>query len=593
MPVEHGHRFDTRRAAAYALKIAAIALFVLWTNTGFLDRIELLIGQARWVTLVGFVGVWGMSLIALLAAAFQSNYWLRFFWAVVIAFTTAVGFAYHRASGSDFGVLDALTLWNAKHEASRAAAFYTADLYWFAAVLAVGFIIFAVPPAPRAAVARRWLTRTAWLPVLPIAVIVAIIFVKEGGGSEALPTQFEPLSVGVVLGSKLAANPLPKRHPVSLAWDGPFTPQSETSAAAAPATPIRRIIMMIDESVRGGYIDWTPGNPYTPELASLKDRIVNFGPAVSGGNCSHYSNAILRFGAKENGIGRQILSNPTIWQYAKKAGFRTVYIDGQAGFIHNPGKLQNFMTAAEARDINDFYALDGSIPIPRLDDKLLDIVLKEVKAGGPVLIYANKNGAHFPYDEDYPENARIFRPTMSESPTDTSASRIRSYRNAVRWSVDRIMARLIEHADLRDTVIIYTSDHGQAFNPKHFTHCTTENPDPREGLVPLFVVTGNLALRARFEAAAKASRGHGSHFSIAPTVLDLLGYDRAAVAKSYGASLLDKSTRITEFTSGDIFGLFAEKPRLHLVDLSKNYLEPDANPAPAARPARTAQAAPR
>jgi lipid A ethanolaminephosphotransferase len=590
MPVEHEHRFDTRRAAAYALKIAAIALFVLWTNTGFLGRIELLVGQARWVTLVGFVGVWGLSLIALLAAAFQSSYWLRFFWAVVIAFTTAVGFAYHRASGSDFGVLDALTLWNAKHEASRAASFYTADLFWLAGVLVIGFAILAAPPVPRAAVARRWLLRAAWLPVLPIAVIVAIIFAKEGGGSEGLPTQFEPLSVGVVLGSKLAANPLPKRRPVSLAWNGPFTPQSEIAGAAAPATPISRIIMMIDESVRGGYIDWTPGNPYTPELASLKDKVINFGPAVSGGNCSHYSNAILRFGAKENGIGRQILSNPTIWQYAKKAGFRTVYIDGQAGFIHNPGKLQNFMTAAEARDINDFYALDESIPIPRLDDKLLDIVLKEVKAGGPVLIYANKNGAHFPYDEDYPENARIFRPTMSESPADTSASRIRSYRNAVRWSVDRIMARLIEHADLRDTVIIYTSDHGQAFNPKHFTHCTTENPDPREGLVPLFVVTGNPALRARFEAAAKASRGHGSHFSIAPTVLDLLGYNRTAVAKSYGASLLDKSTRVTEFTSGDIFGLFAEKPRLHLVDLSKNYLEPDANPAPAGQPARTAQA---
>ncbi|HEU5020197.1 MAG TPA: sulfatase-like hydrolase/transferase [Pseudolabrys sp.] len=593
MSAGHDSRFETSRMTGYALKIAAIALFALWTNTGFLSRIELLLAQARWVTLVGFLGVWSLSLIALLAAAFQSNRWLRFLWAAVIAFTTAVGFAYHRASGSDFGVLDALTLWNAKHEASRAASFYAGDLYWFAAVLAVGFVIFAMPPAPRAVTARRWMTRAAWLPVLPIAATVAIIFVKEGGGSEALPTQFEPLSVGVVLGSKLAANPLPKRHPVSLAWNGLFTPQSETSGAVASATPIRRIIMVIDESVRGGYIDWTPGNPYTPELASLKDKIVNFGPAVSGGNCSHYSNAILRFAAKENGIGRQILSNPTIWQYAKKAGFRTVYIDGQAGFIHNPGKLQNFMTAAEARDIDGFYALDEATPIPRLDDKLLDIVLKEVKADRPVLIYANKNGAHFPYDEDYPESARLFRPTMSESPTDTSASRIRSYRNAVRWSVDRIMARLIEHADLRDTVIIYTSDHGQAFNPKHFTHCTTENPDPREGLVPLFVVTGSAVLRARFEAAANASRGHDSHFSIAPTVLDLLGYDRAAVAASYGASLLDESTRVTAFTSGDIFGLFAEKPRLHPVDLSKSYLEPDANPAPAAPPARTAQAASR
>ena len=582
--------FNVKRMATYALKIAAIAAFVLWTNTGFMDRVVLLIGQNRWVTLIGFVGVWGLSMVALLVAAFQSHRWLRFGWALVIAITTAVGFAYHRASGSDFGVMDALSLWNAKHEASRAAEFYMKDIYWLAAALVIGFLIIALPPAPRMAPARRWMTRAAWLPAVPVAVIVAIIFVKEGGGSEALPTQFEPLSVGIVLGTKVAANPLPKRRGVELAWNGPFKPQAETDGAGAPATPIRRIVLMVDESIRGDYIDWTPGNPYTPELATLKDKIVDFGPAVSGGNCSHYSNAILRFDAKENHVGRAMLSQPTLWQFAKKAGFRTVYIDGQAGFNRNPGKLQNFMTAAEAHDIDGFYALGEDISTPRLDDKVLGIVMDEIKADKPVLIFANKNGAHFPYDEGYPESARLFQPTMSQSAEDTSASRIRSFRNVVRWSVDRIMAKLIRDADLKDTVIIYTSDHGQAFNPNHFTHCTVEKPDPREGLVPLFVATGNPALKARLEKAASESRGHGSHFAIAPTVLGLLGYDRQAVAKDYGASLMDKSARATKFTSGDIFGLFAEKPRWHPVDLSKSYLEPDANPKPRPGPAHTAQA---
>jgi lipid A ethanolaminephosphotransferase len=207
-----------------------------------------------------------------------------------------------------------------------------------------------------------------------------------------------------------------------------------------------------------------------------------------------------------------------------------------------------------------------------------------------VFIYANKNGAHFPYDEDYPEKAKLFRPAMSDSGVDTMASRIRSYRNAVRWSVDRIMARLIDHAQTADTVVIYTSDHGQAFDPARFTHCTTENPDPREGLVPMFVTTGNSALGARLAHAAQESHGHGSHFAIAPTVLDLLGYNEAEVAKVYGASLLDKSERNPEFTSGDIFGLFAAKPRLHPIDLKRDYLEPVANPQPgrpvAAVPAR-------
>ncbi len=574
-------RFDAKRVALYAVKIAVLITFVLWTNGGFLQRILLLQAQQRWVTLIGFAGLWGLSLAALLVAAFQSHRWLRFFWAVVIGITTAVGFAYHRASGSDLGVLDALSLWNARHEATRAAEFYAADFYWLAVVTIVGIIIYAMPPAPRAPWAKRWLTRLAFVPALPVAAIVAIVLVKEGGGSEALPTQFAPLSVGLVLGSKVAAAPLPHRSHVSWTWRGPFVgaaPRSETAppdASVAHAPTIRRIVLLIDESVRGDYIDWTLGNPFTPELARLKDRIVDFGPAASGGNCSHYSNAILRFAASQDGLGRKLLSTPTLWQYAKKAGFRTVFIDGQAGFNRNPGKLQNFMTAEEVREIDGFYALDEKIAPPRLDDRLLDIVEKEIGSNKPVLIYANKNGAHFPYDEGYPKEAALFHPTMSEAGDESAQARIDSFRNVVRWSVDRIFKRLFDEVSLKDTVIIYTSDHGQNLQPGRLSHCSVENPDPREGLVPLFVITDNEALRARFAAAAAESRGHGSHFAIVPTVLELLGFSHTDIAKAFGPSLLDKSDRKTEFTSGDIFGLFAE-PRRHPIDLRKDYLEPAA-----------------
>ena len=575
------NRFDARRFALYAVKIAALAAFLLWTNGGFLQRIALLQAQHRWVTLIGFAGLWGLSLVALLIAAFQGNRWLRIFWAAVIGITTAVGFAYHRASGSDLGVLDALSLWNARHEATRAAEFYASDFYWLALVAIVGILVFALPPAPRAPWARRGLMRLALAPALPVVAIVAIVLAKEGGGSEALPTQFAPLSVGLVLGSKVVATPLPHRSHVSWTWRGPFAaaaPRSETApptAAVAHAPAIRRIVLLVDESVRGDYIDWTKGNPFTLELAQRKDRIVDFGPAASGGNCSHYSNAILRFAASQDGLGRKLLSTPTLWQYAKKAGFRTVFIDGQAGFNRNPGKLQNFMTAEEVRDIDGFYALDEKIAPPQLDDRLLDVVEKEIKSDKPVLIYANKNGAHFPYDEGYPKEAALFRPTMSETGADSVETRTDSYRNVVRWSVDRIFKRLFDEVSLDDTVIIYTSDHGQNMQPGRLTHCSVENPDPREGLVPLFVLTDNAGLRARFAAAAAGSRGHGSHFAIAPTVLELLGFSHNDVAKEFGPSLLDKSTRKPEFTSGDIFGLFAE-PRRHPIDLGKDYLEPAA-----------------
>lgn len=587
----NGRQNNAGSMLALALKIAAIVAFVLWTNEGFVQRIVLLIGQQRWVTLGGFVGMWGLSLLALLVAAFQPHRLLRYGWAVVIALTTAVAFAYHRASGSEFGVFDALSLWNARHEAGRATEFYSKDLYWLAAVFVLGVVLFAAPPLPRAPFARRWLTRLAFVPALPVIAIAGIVLVKEGGGSVVLPSQFAPLSVGLVVASKVANNPLPARSHVSWTWRGPFAvaaPRAETRAPTMPVThgaEIKRVVLLVDESVRGDYIDWTPGNPFTPELAKLAPKIVNFGPAASGGNCSHYSNAILRFAAARDDIGRKLLTNPSLWQFAKKAGFQTVFIDGQAGFNRNPGKLQNFMTAEEAGHIDHFHALDEKVPAPALDDKLLDIVMDEVKSDKPVFIYANKNGAHFPYDIGYPADARTFRPSMSETGTDTAESRGNSFRNVVRWSVDRFFKRLFDEGQLKDTVIIYTSDHGQALNPARLTHCSVDNPDAREALVPLFVITDNEALKARLAQAAAESRGHGSHFAIVPTVLELLGYDATDVAQRYGESLLRKNTREPAFTTGDIFGLFAAKTRWHALDLNQSYLEP-ATPAMSGQPAK-------
>jgi lipid A ethanolaminephosphotransferase len=344
------------------------------------------------------------------------------------------------------------------------------------------------------------------------------------------------------------------------------------------ARKVQHVVLLVDESVRADYIDWTPGNGNTPALASLKDRLVDFGPAASGGNCSHYSNAILRFGGARDDLIRTLTTSPTMWQYAKTAGYRTVFIDAQAGFIKSSGKLQNFMTPEEAKYIDDMNTADATTPAPELDDRLMDVLVQKLKSDQPTFIYAVKNGAHFPYDRAYPENERQLRPVMGEALPEDTAARINSYRNVIRWSVDRIIKRLAEEADLKDTVVIYTSDHGQNLTHTRLSHCTVEDPDPREGLVPLFVMTGDPALRTEFAAAARDSKDHGSHFTIAPTLLQLFGYDAAAVRKQYGASLLEKNDAAPAFTSGDVFGMFSKKVRWHPLDVGKSYLENPASP---------------
>jgi hypothetical protein len=49
---------------------------------------------------------------------------------------------------------------------------------------------------------------------------------------------------------------------------------------------------------------------------------------------------------------------------------------------------------------------------------------------------------------------------------------------------------------------------------------------------------------------------------------------------------------VAEFTSGDVFGLFSDKPNWHPIDLGRACLEAAANPKPAAAEAHTAQAVP-
>jgi lipid A ethanolaminephosphotransferase len=559
VPIEttQKQRVKPRRVVFFTLWAAALAAFIAGTNVGFLQRVELLIGQDRLLTLAIYVALWGICIGALVIAALQTNLASRLFWAVVLAAATTAGFSFRLVSGKEISLLDVISLWNARHEASRAQEFYGGQIPLALLVLTIGLVLLLSAPRVRNAVARLWIGRLAWAPIVPVILIAAIIYLKEGGGSQSLPVQFQTLSVAAVSGAVLAKSQDAVRRPVE---------------AVPGERQIDNVVLLVDESVRGDYLDWTPGNPYTPALAALHSRLADFGPALSGGTCSHYSNALLRFTAGPGDLGHSVLETPTIWQYAKEAGYRTVFIDAQSAFNKNADKFQSFMNSDEVEDIDKVYFLPEETPPPDLDFKLLEIVREELKSEQPVFIYANKNGAHFPYDHDYAESAKRFVPTMTDSPTDTSEARINSYRNAVRWAVDGFFQKFFKEIGLDRTVTIYTSDHGQLFDPHGLTHCSVEDPDPREAVVPLFVATDDAALARRFAEAAAGAGGGQSHFSIVPTILQLFGYDPDELGGRLASSLLDGGEPANFFTTGDVFGLFADTRR-HVADPTVPRLE--------------------
>lgn len=425
---------------------------------------------------------------------------------------------------------------------------------------------------------RRWTALACCAPILPIALIAGVIYLKDGGGTQGMPKQFANLSIVAVAAANLVTQDIPEREDVEVSPDG--------------SPKIKHVVMLIDESIRADYIDWTPQNPYTPFLASAVEQVANFGAAGSGSNCSHYANAIMRFAANRSDLVNSVQRNPTIWQYAKRAGFRTVYIDGQASMVkNNPGFFQNFMTVIEASYIDDIIRI-GDVSLEQADFKLLDAIKKELSEDRPTFIYANKNGAHFPYDTAYPEGEAVFLPTIAstavapesrENGDGDMAARINSYRNAIRWSVDVFFQTFVDEIDLDEVALLYTSDHGQRLAAGQLKHCSIENPDPRQGLVPMLALTADPDLQKRLQDAADINANATSHFALAPTVLDLFGYPKEHVLTKIGPSLFDDIDDPVAFTSGDIFGLFSSQLSWTPLDTSANFLEPDAFPSPSSR----------
>jgi glucan phosphoethanolaminetransferase (alkaline phosphatase superfamily) len=130
-----------------------------------------------------------------------------------------------------------------------------------------------------------------------------------------------------------------------------------------------------------------------------------------------------------------------------------VYIDGFGGGYSS---LHSGMSVTENKLIDQTTSVRGD---PKyLRDFFVAKKLTEALAEPePAFIYVDKFGVHIPYENKYPPDHARF-PVISD---DSRQKLIGLYKNAVGWSVDEFFSFLLSSADLSDTLIVYTSDHGQ------------------------------------------------------------------------------------------------------------------------------------
>ncbi|SDQ73225.1 MULTISPECIES: sulfatase-like hydrolase/transferase [unclassified Pseudomonas] len=546
------------------VKELLLALYLLSNYPYYLERLQA-IGLSP--ALLLYLGVLVLLVLALLLCANIRQAWLRWGFALVFSASAVFFDAYTRITADYLTYSGFISMVYSGGFIGEAIEQYHSVILRVLGsslllLLGLGLKPRHPVPGPRA---LPWAA-----PLLGIALLTAILFVRAGEGARGLPIMYTPLAYANLMLYESLHDSVGPREPVTLARSGPAL--------------ARDIVLIIDESVSGNYLDLNTAHGVRSQLNQARPgvSIFNYGYAASIANCSSDTNVTLRYGGTRDDYLRINSTLPSIWQYAKAAGLGTVYIDAQ----RTGGNLQNLMNAAEKRDIDQFIQFDGT-PVRDRDMAAVAKLTELLADGKAQLIVINKVGVHFPVHDKYPDDFMTYRPALPRGQyTDITDTGRRdgfngqpedwvlyrnSYMNSLLWNVGEFFNRLFAKADLSQAVLIYTSDHGQDLhergNPGLNTHCDS-NPVEEEGLVPLVVIQGQGLQTLDWQAQLATNKDRSSHYNIFPTLLQLLGYDPAGIAAVYGRSLVVPSDDPFSFNTRFNARLGA-KPVFKHIDLSE------------------------
>ncbi len=305
---------------------------------------------------------------------------------------------------------------------------------------------------------------------------------------------------------------------------------------------VKNILWIIDESITGSYLSINgyekDTTPYLTSLLKTTNKATNFGIVNSVSNCSSPSNLYLRLGLNPRlnlDFKQAKLTFPTIYQYAKRAGYETWLFDSQAA----KDTLQNGMSIYDIKAVDHFYTLERTVLPRKRDDIFVEDVSKllQTNKSKKKFIVMVKFGAHFPYLLSYDNQNTFFKPAMEVTyggmTMENKEKLINTYMNSIRNNTDMYLENVLNKIDLTDTVIFYTSDHGQNIleSDNVTTHCNKETIVKNEVTVPLLVFSQNAKKQFSLNPAKKYSQ-----IQIFPTTLALMGYSDSIISK-YGYTL--------------------------------------------------------
>lgn len=512
-------------------------LLALWLMPwqASLTRLHYFLVVDRYPQAAIFLGLTAVCVAAFMVTPFLRSALLRVPLVLLAAWGLAAELVAFGLSGQYLDETTIATLWREQAMVATAASGYFRQALQATGWLLPLIVIFAWRPAAPFALRAYWA-------LLPVAALLGITVIAQLTASGTR---------GFVAAYRVPAVTF------ATAFAGSYSgPRDEITQTSKPQPHYSKIVMIVDESIRGDFLGINnPATRTTPFLGGVTDRLANFGPATAAHNCSAPSRLILRTGLQAADLPdkeQRALKAPTIWQFARQAGFETILIDAFAEVFGT----HSFMTKQELKFI------DRSIPVTSnpaylRDRRIATELLPELLSGKQrSFIYVNKYGSHFPYQRthppDFPGDGLATRDNL-----DNRDELIASYQRALRWSVDEFFRALLASVDLSDTLIVYTSDHGQSLLEGGYklTHCSTGTVHPGEGIVPLLTFASDNGFGQALKTAARNHFGRATHFQIFPTLLLAMGYEAPWIARHYGEQSLLRLTKTQpRFLTGNMFG---------------------------------------
>jgi glucan phosphoethanolaminetransferase (alkaline phosphatase superfamily) len=380
----------------------------------------------------------------------------------------------------------------------------------------------------------------------------------------------------------------PKSLPVGEHRRLPTTAPVEASAPS--------ILLLLGESLRRDALCLTPSPScrVSPELDEAAPERIGYARAFSVASCTELVSTALFSGLPITASPGELAKAPLLWDYAKARGYRTAYI-GSQNLLYQQADLflrrSRIDLVREARD----RAKDASIDEGSPDEATTAEALDFLEGDGPAFVVIHYSNTHVPYRQ-----APGFTPFPTEGP-EGSKNR---YRNALAHAdfiVGDLLSRLRRSERARRTLVLMTSDHGEAFG-EHGSSTHSFDLHAEQIDVPLWLDApkGTLPEDTRARLARESTSRPVTTQDLSATLLDLLGaLDQPAFQAHTqaiaGASLLrpaptERQVLLwncppTRECAAEAFGVVAWPLKLHYVGHELHYACHDLEVDPAERAA--------